>query len=161
MFSLRFDKFIKPINIVIIVGEIKKLFKFIHALLPPFIAFAIVFYVAYKSIIHRLKRGKLLFLFDAIYGFVMRFYSQCFMSPILAIGIYTDTADDDNATNGIKVLAFGKFHFLRALGCKVNHFFANSMDFQYAILPKESATFSSCRFNCFRVFLSRTRVINS
>lgn len=27
------------------------------------------------------------------------------------------------------------------------------------ILPKESATFSSCRFNFFRVSLSRTRVI--
>ena len=28
------------------------------------------------------------------------------------------------------------------------------------ILPKESATFSSCRFNFFRVSLSRTRVIS-
>lgn len=132
MLALNFRKIIYPITsiVIAIAKQVAKLFK---TFLSPLVAFAIVLNVAYKFIIHRLKRGKLLFLFYSIYGFVMRFYSHCFTSLILAIGIYPDTTDNYNATNGIKVLAFGKFHFLRALGCKDTHFSAYSMDFQYAI----------------------------
>lgn len=132
MLALNFRKIIYPITsiVIAIAKQGTKLFK---AFLSPLVAFAIVLNVAYKFIIHRLKRGKLLFLFHSIYGFVMRLYSRCFAPLILTIGIYTYTADNDNATNDIKVLTFGKFHFLRALDRKDNHFSAYGMDFQYTI----------------------------
>lgn len=132
MLALNFRKIIYPITSIVI-AIAKQGTKPFKAFLSPLVAFAIVLNVDYKSIIHGLKRGKLLFLFHFIYGFVMRFYSHCFAPLILTIGIYPDTADNDNATNDIKVLTFGKFHFFRALGCKVNHFSAYGMDFQYAI----------------------------
>lgn len=132
MLSLNFRKIIDPIaSIIITIAQ--QVAKFFKTLLSPFSVLAEVLDVVYKSIIHGLKCDKLLFFFNSIYGFVVSLNTHCFALLILAVNIHADTADYDNATDGVKVLSFRKFHLLQVLGCKDNNFSTYNTDFQYAI----------------------------